>query len=70
MNSSMSHGQNLTLVEFVCTTALKSLFLVPPVYQDFNMCQHWPVKKTIVDLPTNLNGGLRTKISALVHRHY
>ena len=45
MNSSMSHGQILTLFEFVCPMALKSLFWMPPIYQDFNTRQHWPVKK-------------------------
>ena len=30
MNSSLHHRQILTLVEFVCTTALKSLFWAPP----------------------------------------
>ena len=83
MNSSLYHRQILSLVELVCTTALKSLFCAPPMYQDFKTCHHCLLKKTIVDLPTKVKEnswktscncwvcrGLRTKITALLHRHY
>ena len=47
------------LVKFVCDRALKSLFWVPPVYQDLSTRHDWSVRKAIVDLPIRLQRNLK-----------
>ena len=56
--TSLHHRRNKILVKSVCETVPKSLFWVPPIYQDLSMCHDWPVKQATVDLPIKMKGNL------------